>query len=223
MLFETLNLKRAGDVVYNTIREKILNGELEVGQRIDVEQTAQQMGVSRTPIKDALQKLAAEGLIEIKSRKGTFVAQVQLRDLEETFEVREALELKACELLSGKLSREQATTLRELNEKMKDRNLTRPEHIVMNHEFHRNLIEFTGNKRLCKMYLELSAQVTMARIHPKYDDWKGPLAAVVEDHENIVDALLENRMERAQRILSKHIREAKDRLIARISEVEKTA
>jgi len=222
-MFETLNLKRAGDAAYNTLREKILNGELKVGQRLDVEVTAQQMGVSRTPVKDALQKLSTEGLIEIKSRKGTFVAQVELRDLEETFEVREALELKACQLLSGKLSREQAAILRKLNDKMKDRNLTRPEHIRMNHEFHRTLIEFTGNKRLSKMYMDLSAPVIMVRIHPKYDDWKGPLEAVVEDHQNIIDALLENRMEGAQRILSKHIREAKDRLIARITETEKTA
>src|SRR4030095_9080058 len=115
-----LNLKRAADAAYGPWREKILSGDSEPGQRVDVAQIAQRMGVSPTPVKDALQKLSIQGLVEIRARKGTFVTKVGIKDLEESFDVREALELKACQLLSGKLSRQQADHLRQLNQRLKE-------------------------------------------------------------------------------------------------------
>ena len=221
--FEVLELNRAADAAYNLLREKILNGELAPGERLDVGQVAEEMGVSRTPVKDALQKLSAQGLITIHARKGTFVTQVKPEDLEETFEVREALELKACELLAGKLDNQKAKALREMNEKMKNSELTRRGQVLLNHEFHWTLVEYAGNSRLLHLYSDLSAHLVMARIHPRYDDWKGPLPDVLKDHEDIIEGLTDSRVEEAQRILSRHIRTAKERLLSRITQVETSA
>ena len=71
------------------------------GQRLDVSLMAQQLGVSRTPVKDALRKLASEHLVDIQAHKGTFVSAIDPRDVQGTFAVREALELAACKLLAG--------------------------------------------------------------------------------------------------------------------------
>src|SRR5262245_40249052 len=127
--FAVLDLERATDASYGVIKGKILNGELVGGERLDVDEIAKQMGVSRTPIMNALQRLATQGLIDIKARKGSFVRRVEPRQLEETFEVREALETKACELLCGKLTPTQETELKQINEKMRNPKLTRLEHV----------------------------------------------------------------------------------------------
>src|ERR1700733_6920477 len=116
--FDSLSQRQISGDVYNALREKILSCDLAPGQRLAVDTIAQQMGVSRTPVKEALGRLSAEGLIEILARRGTFVSQIHPADIRESFQVREALEVKACELLEGKIDTDRMNVLRELNEKL---------------------------------------------------------------------------------------------------------
>src|SRR2546430_1079373 len=89
--------RRAVDDVHRAIREAILDRRFPPRMRLNVEELASQLGVSLTPVRSAIQLLAAEGLVDVHSRSGTFVATLTRRDLEETFDIRCALECLAAE------------------------------------------------------------------------------------------------------------------------------
>ena len=88
MKLRRLTRKRATDEVYDTLREAILNRMFKPGERLQVDEIAERLGVSLTPVRHAIQQLATEGLIEIKPRSGTFVATLSLEEIEATFDVR---------------------------------------------------------------------------------------------------------------------------------------
>src|ERR1700730_10329502 len=213
--FEALKLSRAADAAYVSIREKILVGQLSPGQRLDVSTVAKQLGVSRTPVKDALQKLSGEGLIEIPAHKGTFVTQLRAADIREIFEVREALEVAACKLLAGHMNSRKADELRRINSRLRKSQLTRLQHIQLNDEFHRVLVASADNSRLYQIYVELSSHVVITRIQPTSGDWRVSVPAALEEHDRIIDALLNQRTEEAEAIVSRHIRRAKELLLER--------
>src|SRR5256885_316654 len=104
----------AVDDVYRAIREAILDRRFPPGMRLNVEELASQLGVSLTPVRTATQLLAAEGLITVHSRRGTFVATLTRRDLEETFDIRCALECLAAEKAAVCLTAEHIERARKL-------------------------------------------------------------------------------------------------------------
>ena len=95
---------RASDSVFDILRENILGRGFRPGDRLDVRALADQLGVSATPVKDAVTRLAAEGLVEIRPRSGTFVAELAADAVAETFEIRRALECLAAEHVVGRLT-----------------------------------------------------------------------------------------------------------------------
>ena len=94
------------DVVFNTLRQAILKGELEPGERLMEIQLAERLGVSRTPIREAIRKLELEGLVLMIPRKGAEVAKISARSLRDVLEVRRALEELAIELACQRMSEE---------------------------------------------------------------------------------------------------------------------
>jgi DNA-binding GntR family transcriptional regulator len=218
--FQILNPRRVAEEVYDILRQKILSCDLTPGERVDVGSISVQLGISRTPVKDALQRLSEQGLIEIHARKGTFVTRISPRDVRETFEVRSALEGKACQLLSGKMTPGLIEQLRVLNKAMFAEKLDMLSHASLNNDFHRLIVEHTENQKLLKVYSELNAQMQIARVHFRSQTWRSRGPRVVEEHNAIVDAMIENRPEDARRLMEDHIREAMDRLIAHIEQAE---
>ena len=95
------------DVVFNTLRQAILKGELEPGERLMEIQLAERLGVSRTPIREAIRKLELEGLVLMVPRKGAEVASISEKSLREVLEVRRSLEELAIELACQKITQEQ--------------------------------------------------------------------------------------------------------------------
>jgi DNA-binding GntR family transcriptional regulator len=91
----TINQTKISDQVYEYLRGEIISGRLAPGERLDLDRIVEQLKVSKMPIKEALGRLAGEGLVDIQSRRGTYVGRVDARDLAETFEVRRALEMLA--------------------------------------------------------------------------------------------------------------------------------
>ena len=99
------------DVVFNTLRQAILKGELEPGERLMEIQLAERLGVSRTPIREAIRKLELEGLVLMVPRKGAEVASISEKSLREVLEVRRSLEELAIELACQKITQEQIQEL----------------------------------------------------------------------------------------------------------------
>ena len=94
-----INQSRISDQVYDYLRSEIVEGRLAPGERISPEELAERLKISKMPIKEAIERLAGEGLLEVQSRRGTFVTRLDPVELAETFEVRCALEV-----LAGKLA-----------------------------------------------------------------------------------------------------------------------
>src|SRR5262249_39681145 len=105
---------RAADAVYNVLRQAILGSTMKPGERLQIDDLAGKLGVSLTPVRQAVQQLASEGLVHIKPRSGTFVASLSKRDVEETFDIRCALECLAAEKAVENVSRDQIKRLKEL-------------------------------------------------------------------------------------------------------------
>jgi DNA-binding GntR family transcriptional regulator len=209
--------RQISDDVYSALREKILTCELVPGQRLAVDAIAQQMGVSRTPVKEALGRLSAEGLIEILARRGTFVSQIHPADIRESFQVREALEVKACELLEGKIDADRMNVLRELNEKLATPGVSLADNAALDARFHQLLVEYSGNRLLLDLYMQLSAHLQIARIHYRSENWRNRLPLAHGEHAVIIDALSENHIAKAKDLLKKHIRASMERMIGDVT------
>ena len=108
-----MNTCPCGDVVFNTLRQAILRGELKPGERLMEVQLANKLGVSRTPIREAIRKLELEGLVLMIPRKGAEVADITEKSLTDVLEVRKALEELAVQLCCDKITKEE---LKELHE-----------------------------------------------------------------------------------------------------------
>ena len=101
------------DVVFNTLRQAILRGELKPGERLMEIQLANKLGVSRTPIREAIRKLELEGLVLMIPRKGAEVAEITEKNLRDVLEVRKALEELAVQLACDKITEEEIAELKK--------------------------------------------------------------------------------------------------------------
>lgn len=113
------NYKPLRDVVFENLREAILEGKLEPGQRLMEVQLAEQLGVSRTPVREAIRKLELEGLVVMLPRKGAYVADVSLKDIIDVLEIRSTLEGLAAYLAADRITEEGVERLKAIAEDFK--------------------------------------------------------------------------------------------------------
>ncbi|MCL6552099.1 MAG: GntR family transcriptional regulator [Firmicutes bacterium] len=216
MPLETLTVHRLADVVYRTLKEQILRQEFTPGQRLHVDRLARQLGVSRTPVKDALNALAREGLVEIVPRRGTFVAALSAQTIAELFDLRRALELLAAELLVARVTDTDLARLRArlaaLDEPL-DEDADVDEHMRRNLAFHRELVQLAGNRKLLEVYDSLNVHIQIARVHARGRDWRERRQQEREEHHAMLAALEARDPQRLAAAVDAHIRRAKHSLI----------
>ena len=135
------------DVVFNTLREAILKGDLKPGERLMELQLASKLGVSRTPIREAIRMLEQEGLAVTMPRRGAEVAKMTLKDMEDVLEIRDALDELAVRLACGKISEEQLGQLVEVKEEFEASTKSKDVKKIAEADvrFHDIIYEATGN------------------------------------------------------------------------------
>jgi DNA-binding GntR family transcriptional regulator len=214
--------RRATDEVYESMRQAIITRVFRPGERLQVEEIAQKLGVSLTPVRHALQQLCPEGLIEIHPRSGTYVTNVSVNDIEETFEIRCALECLAGERAITRITAEQLSRLRELLDllaKPVDSERALVEHERAKSDLHQIIIDASGSRRLAELYDSLNAHIKIARIHSQEttnrlaSDWTARLQEEQREHEAIVAALEAKDAAALTTALRKHIYRASDALV----------
>lgn len=208
--------QRASDSVYEALRQAILSRKFAPGQRLHVHKLAAELGVSLTPLKDALARLEAEALVQIKPRSGTFVTAVSPEDVAEAFDIRCALECLAAEKALGRATTESIAQLRVLAGQIAapvEGESGRLAHATRNVEFHKRIVALSGSRRLMQMYESLDAHIQIARIHLGQDDWKTRLDSELEEHLAIVDALGRRDVGALAAALRHHILRAADSLV----------
>jgi len=147
------------DLVFNTLRQAILKGELKPGERLMEIQLAEKLGVSRTPIREAIRKLELEGLVLMIPRRGAEVAKISHKSLQDVLEVRGALEELATDLACQRITEEQLIALREAENHFKAvvEKGSEMEIAEADEAYHDIIYHATGNKRLIQMINNLQA------------------------------------------------------------------
>lgn len=177
------------DVVFNTLREAILKGELQPGERLMELQLASQLGVSRTPIREAIRMLEQEGLAVTMPRKGAEVAKMTLKDMEDVLEVREALDDLAVRIASEKISAEQLKRLKKARDRFAESTKTNDVKQIAEADvaFHDVIYDTTDNQKLVTMLNNLREQIYRYRV--EYLKNPNNYDMLIREHENIVNAL----------------------------------
>jgi DNA-binding GntR family transcriptional regulator len=218
-----LDRTRASDSVFEVLRDSILTRVFRPGDRLDVKAVATQLGVSPTPVKDAINRLAAEGLIDVRPRSGTYVAEISPQAVAETFEIRRALECLAAETLVERLTPEldqRFTQIYYALERPIDTEDARREHDQKNIELHLLIVEASGNQRLLELYHSLNAHLTIARIHLRRRPDAARLEQERREHRNIIDAIIARDAKHLVEALGHHIRRAGQALVEDVTRAQ---
>ena len=193
------------DVVFNTLRNAILTGELSPGERLMEIKLADKLGVSRTPIREAIRKLELEGLVVNTPRKGAEVANISAEDLRDVLEVRRSLEVLAISLACEKMTEETLELLHENIDAFKhsiDAKAT-SDIASVDVSFHDIIYKSTGNNRLIQILNNISEQ--MYRYRFEYIKNKEAWNRLVEEHMNIYEAIKNRDKELAVKSILLHI------------------
>jgi DNA-binding GntR family transcriptional regulator len=156
--FINISPQKISATAYDALREKIISRELAPGQRLDLNSIEEQMGISRTPLKEALARLEMEGLVEIFPRSGTYVTDPSPDQLAESFDVRLALEMFAIEMAVKTMTDAELEQVRALVEQLRqlaaapDRDAIYPQYLALDHELLRQLLALAGNHRLGRIH-----------------------------------------------------------------------
>lgn len=193
------------DVVFNTLREAILKGELVPGERLMEKQLAERMGVSRTPIREAIRKLELEGLVLMVPRKGAEVAKITEKDITDVLEVRATLESLAVRLACEKMDQEDLEKLEKLRDDFERaaRNKEIETLIKKDVEFHDAIFAATGNDKLIHIVNNLREQIYRFRV--KYISQMANYDVLVKEHEEIVKSIKNRDKIKAEEIVVRHI------------------
>ncbi len=193
------------DVVFNTLREAILKGDLKPGERLMELQLAAKLGVSRTPIREAIRMLEQEGLAVTMPRKGAEVAKMTLKDMEDVLEIREALDELAVRIACEKITDEQMKRLTDAKDLFETS--TRSGDVKMIAEadvsFHDVIYEATGNPKLETLLNNLREQVYRYRVEYIKDPQNYPV--LIREHEAILLALKERNVKKAENAMHEHV------------------
>lgn len=193
------------DVVFNTLRDGILRGILEPGERLMEVHLANKLGVSRTPIREAIRKLELEGLVIMTPRKGAVVASITEEDLVDVLEVRTVLECLCVELACEKITEEELVELKVAMDRFrKGITLNDPTEIAARDvAFHDIIYTATRNNRLIQLLNNLREQ--MYRYRLEYIKDKNKREILVAEHLELVCAIENRNIEKAKDVITMHI------------------
>lgn len=193
------------DVVFNTLREAILKGDLKPGERLMELQLASKLGVSRTPIREAIRMLEQEGLAVTTPRKGAEVAKMTLKDMEDVLEIRDALDELAVRIACQKISDEQLKQLEDMKELFEKSTQTGNVKKIAEADvtFHDVIYEATGNPKLVTLLNNLREQVYRYRVEYIKDPKNYP--TLIAEHEAILESLKTRDVKNAVEAMHVHV------------------
>lgn len=193
------------DVVFNTLRQAILKGELEPGERLMEIQLADRLGVSRTPIREAIRKLELEGLVLMIPRKGAEVAKISEKSLRDVLEVRRSLEELAIELACQRMTEEEIQELQEAQEAFRKAVASGDAMNIAetDEHYHDIIYDGTGNSRLVQILNNLREQMYRYRLEYIKDADKRQILLV--EHDHILKAVQGRHVAEAKAAIREHI------------------
>ena len=212
------------EVVCETLREAIREGILEPGERLMEIQIAEELGVSRTPVREAIRKLELEGYVVMLPRRGTYVANLSIKDINEVYEIRASIDVLAAGLAAERITPDELEQMERMlvatAEAFDKHNMERV--VEYDTKFHDILYCASRNDRLVAIINNLREQLTRFRsismAHP------GRMKETMGEHGRMVEAIAQGNVELAQTLARQHMENAEQALLSDLQKVmEKTA
>ena len=201
------------EVIFDTLREAIIVGELKPGERLMEVQLADKMGVSRTPVREAIRKLELEGLVEMLPRKGAHVADLSVKDIMDVLEVRSTLDGLASSLSASRITEDEVKELKHIQGQfvtcVEKNNLQGS--IKKDVEFHDIIYRSSRNDKLMQITNNLREQIHRFRVI--YIKDYSSTRELIKEHAEIFDAIAGRDPDSALRAAQKHIKNQEDTII----------
>ena len=206
------------ELVCEHIREAIINGVFAPGKRLMEIQMADEMGVSRTPVREAIRKLEMEGFVVMIPRRGTYVSNMSIRDINDVYEIRISLDTLAAGLAAERISDEELEELQRLLVKVgnaiEENDMAKV--VEADIEFHDVLYKASRNERLRNIINNLREQITVIRgVSMRYP---GRLKDTQEEHRRLVESIAARNVEKSQEAARIHLENAERTLMIAMSE-----
>lgn len=206
------------EVVAETLREAIVNGILKPGERLMEIQLAEELGVSRTPVREAIRKLELEGFVVMIPRRGTYVADLSIKDINEVFEIRTALDVLAAGLAVERITEDELEQLErllvEIGELIEEDDADRL--VESDSQFHDILYRASRNDRLVGIINNLREQFT--RFRSISIQYPGRMQKSVEEHRRLVEAIASRDTDLAQQLAREHMENSEQTLLQDLNE-----
>lgn len=204
------------DIVFHTLREAILMGDLAPGERLLEVSLADRLGVSRTPVREAIRKLELEGLVLMLPRRGAEVARISEKNLRDVLEVRRGLEELTMELATGRISETDIHQLRVANDDFEKKLLQSDLSDIAeaDEHFHEIIYRATGNERLVQVINNIKDQ--MYRYRLEYIKDQNKRQKLVAEHSEIIGALEKKDMNKAKELIRNHIMNQEQTIITNL-------
>lgn len=201
------------DVVFNNLRDAITKGELKPGERLLEKQLSEKIGVSRTPIREALRRLETEGFVEMIPRKGAMVAVISRKSIEDVLEIRAVLEALAARLACRNVTNEALTRLDVAREAFEEASRATDIETMSEADiaFHELIFSLSGNPKLVHLINNLSGQIQRFRVVYLKD--KSYTNSIISEHIEIIEALTRKDENLAAEIAARHIENQKKAVI----------
>jgi DNA-binding GntR family transcriptional regulator len=190
--------------VAELLRQRIFRRELEPGSWIDEVKLAQEYGISRTPLREALKVLAAEGLVTMKVRRGAYVTEVSEQDLAEVYHLLSLLESDAAAVVAERAGDVELKDLQKLHRELEGAVKDREKFFAVNERFHLRLLELAGNRWRNQMVADLRKVMKLNRHNSLLKS--GRVQESLEEHRRVMEALLARDAAAARERMQEHFR-----------------
>lgn len=213
------------DQVYEALRDRLLEGDLQAGEFIREQEVSDAMGVSRTPVREALGRLASEGFLERIPHRGFRVPEEPFREILELYPIVSSLELLCGRLALPVLEESDIERMKAINAKLA-KGVSEPVNkrrqvrnlIELNNQFHRVLWQRCGNRRLLELLEDLRSQIV--RLEMWYYSYPENTAKSVREHDELIEAIESGDHEEALRILERNMSLTSTTLLAAAGKLE---
>jgi DNA-binding GntR family transcriptional regulator len=190
--------------VAELLRQRIFRRELEPGSWIDEVKLAQEYGISRTPLREALKVLAAEGLVTMKVRRGAYVTEVSERDLSDVYHLLALLESDAAAVVAERATDAQVKELQKLHQELEAAVKNRDKFFAVNERFHMRLLELADNRWRDQMVADLRKVMKLNRHNSLLKS--GRIQESLAEHAALMDALAKRDPQAARERMQEHFR-----------------
>lgn len=208
------------DQVYESLSHAILTRQIKPGQHLVEQPLADQLSVSRISIREAIRRLAQDGLVEIIPSKGSFVVSLTADDVKEIYQLRSALESIALKEIMSQVRNEKLTTLDQIVTKMiaLEKKEDRLQGAALDNQFHRTFMNLSGLTRTIRIWEQMSTQITMViyTVSNYYPSYEG----LSERHAKLVHLIRSGNIKIADNYLQEHIQQGAELLLAAMQELE---